>query len=34
MNDLDEKTIKIDILKEFRKTLINDVVTGKVKICD
>ena len=41
-NYLDEKTIKIDtiiktikdkidILKEFRKTLINDVVTGKVK---
>lgn len=42
-NYLDEKTIKIDtiiktvqdkidILKEFRKTLINDVVTGKVKV--
>ena len=28
------KTIdaKIDTLKEFRKTLINDVVTGKVKV--
>jgi len=44
-NYLDEKTSKIDIiiskindqietLKEFRKTLINDVVTGKVKIQD
>jgi len=42
---LDEKTQKIDaitktiqtkitLLKEFRKTLINDVVTGKVKVCD
>jgi len=42
-NYLDEKTIKIDeivktlgtkieVLKEFRKTLINDVVTGKVKV--
>lgn len=42
-NYLDEKTQKIDIitktidknievLKEFRKTLINDVVTGKVKV--
>jgi len=42
---LDEKTGKIDdinakikdkitLLKAFRKTLINDVVTGKVKICD
>jgi type I restriction enzyme S subunit len=42
-NYLDEKTSKIDdivetlstkieILKEFRKTLINDVVTGKVKV--
>ncbi len=42
---LDEKTEKIDsitktiatkieLLKEFRKTLINDVVTGKVKVCD
>lgn len=40
---LDEKTLKIDsiveaigkkieVLKEFRKTLINDVVTGKVKV--
>ncbi|SFV61184.1 Type I restriction-modification system, specificity subunit S [hydrothermal vent metagenome] len=44
-NYLDEKTQKIDnitkaiktkitLLKEFRKTLINDVVTGKVKVCD
>ena len=42
-NYLDEKTSKIDsivevivkkieVLKEFRKTLINDVVTGKVKV--
>jgi len=42
-NYLDEKTTKIDsiveaiskkieVLKEFRKTLINDVVTGKVKV--
>jgi len=42
-NYLDEKTSKIDkiietiskkidLLKEFRKTLINDVVTGKVKV--
>ena len=42
-NYLDEKTVKIDsivksigkkieVLKEFRKTLINDVVTGKVKV--
>jgi len=42
---LDEKTQKIDnitktittkikLLKEFRKTLINDMVTGKVKVCD
>ena len=42
-NYLDEKTqkidtitetiqTKIDLLKEFRKTLINDVVTGKVKV--
>jgi type I restriction enzyme S subunit len=44
-NYLDEKTQKldqitktikdkIDVLKEFRKTLINDVVTGKVKVED
>jgi len=44
-NYLDEKTSKIDTiiskindqietLKEFRKTLINDVVTGKVRIQD
>ncbi len=44
-NYLDEKTLKIDtiietieekikVLKEFRKTLINDVVTGKVKVED
>jgi len=43
VNYLDEKTSKIDsivksiedkikVLKEFRKTLINDVVTGKVKV--
>lgn len=42
-NYLDEKTTKIDlivqtigkkieVLKEFRKTLINDVITGKVKV--
>ena len=42
-NYLDEKTQKIDniietiqtkiaLLKEFRKTLINDVVTGRVKV--
>jgi type I restriction enzyme S subunit len=42
-NYLDEKISKIDsiaevigkkieVLKEFRKTLINDVVTGKVKV--
>ncbi|GAH37530.1 unnamed protein product, partial [marine sediment metagenome] len=44
-NYLDEKTSKMDkiiskindqieTLKEFRKTLINDVVTGKVRIQD
>ena len=44
-NYLDEKTLKIDTivskikdqiktLKEFRKTLINDVVTGKVRVQD
>ena len=42
-NYLDEKTQKIDnitqtiskkieLLKEFRKTLVNDVVTGRVKV--